>query len=377
MKRILVARAGEHLAVSFTRALRAGSEPLHLVGLDSDEFALQRAEVEERRLVPRVEEEDYIPILCGIIRETRPDLLCVLTGKEMLSISAARERLDVCTFLPRHETLRLLESRADSYERCRQAGVPVPRSVLINNEADLRRAFTDVGEHLWLRNVEAFWCQSSLTVSDLDMARAWIDLFGIWGSCIAVEPLLRNTVVWESVWSGGELVAAQGTKRLYWEFARVTPSGVSGITGAGETVANAQVDEMALQAIKAIDPRPNGIFSVDLAYDQHGGLMVTEVNSGGFTSGSVAVYAAGGVNMPYISVKVALGEMQDLPAPLVNPSPEGVVSVHGMDIEPVITNMGYINRFEEELRSRRMSVRSGAGTSSADPRLARDSASAE
>ena len=94
----------------------------------------------------------------------------------MLPISIARDSLGTRTFLPRHETLLLCDSKMASYERWSQAGVPVPQSVMINTEADLRRAFKDIGNQLWLRNISGTGGKGSLPVSDFDIAKRWIDL---------------------------------------------------------------------------------------------------------------------------------------------------------------------------------------------------------
>lgn len=365
MKRILIVAAGGHLAVGFSLALRASPEPFYLVGADWDEMALQRAQVDERHMLPRLEEADFIPILRQVIRESRSQLVWVPSGLVLLSISAHRERLGASTFLPCRETALLLESRADTYERCRREGVPVLRSVTINNEADLRQAFTQVGDRLWLRDIEASRGYGSLVVSDFQMAKGWLDLNAAWGRSMAVELVEKPTTVWESVWRHGDLVAAQGTKRHSWEFGRLTPSGVSGVTGVGETIGDPQVDALAMRAIRAIAPQPHGVFSVDLTCDPPRAPKVMEISAGAFTSGAVAVYAARGANLAHISIKVAMSERLDFPVPMMNPVSSGVVSVHGMDIDPVVADMREINGFEEELSRRRMRIRAAAGRSGA------------
>lgn len=361
MKRVLIVAAGGHLAVGFSQALRASPEPFHLVGADWDEMALHRAQVDERHLLPQMEEADFIPILRRVVKETRSQLVYVPAGLELLNISAHRKQLGAATLLPSHETALLLESRAETYDRCRREGVPVLRSVTINGEADLWRAFTDVGKRLWLRDVQASRGYASLVVSDLQMAKGWLDLTAGWGRSMAVELVGKPTTVWESVWDHGNLVAAQGTRRHSWEFARLTPSGVSGVTGVGETIAAPQVDALAMEAIRAVAPRPHGIFSVDLTCDDPRAPKVMEISAGAFTSGAAAAYASRGANLPHIAVRVALAEALDFALPMMNPVPGGVVSVHGMDIDPVVTDQAQIKGLEEELSRRRSRIRAVSG----------------
>ena len=77
MKRVLLTSAGGRLALGVTRALKAAPEPLHLIGVDSNKFMLQRAETDENYLVPRANDSDYIPCLRSIIDETGTDFLFV------------------------------------------------------------------------------------------------------------------------------------------------------------------------------------------------------------------------------------------------------------------------------------------------------------
>ena len=73
-----------------------------------------------------------------------------------------------------------------------------------------------------------------------------------------------------SVWKNGELIVAQGRKRLYWELAKISPSGVTGATGTGLTYSDPELNEIAEKAVRSIDSRPDGLFGVDMAYDKKG-----------------------------------------------------------------------------------------------------------
>ena len=131
-----------------------------------------------------------------------------------------------------------------------------------------------------------------------------------------------------SVWRGGELVVAQGRKRLYWELSRISPSGVTGVTGAGVTVADPALDELAEAAVLAIDPHPDGLFGVDLTYDRAGVPNPTEINVGRFFT-THQFFTALGVNLPYAYLKLAFGEPPPTFPRRRNPAPEGMVWIRG------------------------------------------------
>jgi carbamoyl-phosphate synthase large subunit len=212
---------------------------------------------------------------------------------------------------------------------------------------------------VWLRPVVGAAGRGALHALSLQQARDWLDSVGGWGTYTAAAYLSPDSVTWESIWKDGELVVAQSRRRLYWEFGDRAPSGVTGITGAGVTVRAPGLDSIARRAILAVDERPHGIFSVDLTYDGDGVPNPTEINIGRFFTTHL-FFTAAGLNMPYIFVQLAFGEELPPIGRTVNPLPEGLVWVRGMDMEPVLTSVAALASFEDGLHRRLLKLESGA-----------------
>ncbi|MBM3940549.1 MAG: hypothetical protein FJ318_06615 [SAR202 cluster bacterium] len=102
---------------------------------------------------------------------------------------------------------------------------------MLHHPGDLRRAFTEIGPSLWIRATRGAGGKGSLPVDDFKTALRWIDLHNGWGEFMAARRLAETTVTLETVWRDGRLIAAQGRQRLFWEFAHLAPSGVTGIGG--------------------------------------------------------------------------------------------------------------------------------------------------
>jgi len=357
MKRVLLSHAGGRLGLGFTRALKAAPEPLHLIGLDAGEFSLQRAETDEKNLTPRANEEDYIPVLKSIIAETRPDFLWVQHEAEIDVVSQNAHSLGIPTFLPPPETIALCQDKLASYQRLYQAKVPVPDSILLHNEADLHQAFRELGREIWLRAISGTGGRGSLPVADYDFAKRWVDFHQGWGRFMAARRLTQKMVTWESIWREGKLIFAQGRMRLYWEFGNLTLSGVTGVGGAHRWVADPVVDDIAMRAIKAINPNPHGVFSVDMTYDWQDLPNVTEINVGRFMSGGVVHFFEYGLNVPYLTMQVGLGTEQDMGLPMLNPLAQNVVLIHGVDILPVVVDVRELEGCTEALEKRRATLR--------------------
>jgi len=352
MKRILVVGAGGSAATNFVRSLRAAPEPFYLIGTDFDKFYLQRAETDEKHLVPRADENDYVNTLNEIIDEASAEFLHVQNDTEMYVLSKNRDKLNVLIFLPKHKTVEICQNKFKSYKMWKKTGLKQPETLLIRTEDDLKKAFQKLGDNIWLREISGAGGRGSIRVEKYEIAKAWINFKNGWGRFTAAECMQPRSVTWLSIWKDGELIVAQGRERLYWELAKLAPSGVTGVTGAGVTLSDPIIDGIALKAIFAIDKNPNGIFGVDLTYDNEGIPNPTEINIGRFFT-THEFFTRAGLNMPYIYVKLAYNEELPKIEIKINPLPPNLVWIRGVDFIPVLTTINEINRYEEKLKERR------------------------
>jgi hypothetical protein len=104
------------------------------------------------------------------------------------------------------------------------------------------------------------------------------------------------------------------------------------------TYSDEKVTRTALDAVRALDEKPHGIFSVDMTYDGQGKAYVTEVNIGRFFT-TVYFFTQAGLNLPQIYRDIALSNRFPLLEKKINPLPDGLVWIRGMDREPVLTTM--------------------------------------
>ncbi|MBU1999383.1 MAG: carboxylate--amine ligase, partial [Candidatus Omnitrophica bacterium] len=339
MKRILITGAGGTPSTNFVRSLRKSGERFFIIGVDCDEYYLQRAETDIRYLVPKTSSTDYIPVLKDIIRKYKAELIYSQPDPEIAIISKYRDSLGIRTFLPADRTIEICQSKLASYNVWKEAGLKVPRTIRLNGAQDLKEAYSKFGKPVWLRAIVSYGGgKDSFYTSDLEVAKAWIRHCNGWGNFTASEYLSPDSVTWLSLWKDGELIVAQGRKRLYWEFGNRAPSGVTGLTGTGVTVSDPIVDKLAQKVIFAIDKKPNGIFAVDLTYDKKGVPNPTEINIGRFFTTHL-FFTEAGLNLPYIFVKLAFGEKPPKIRKKVNPLPEGLAWVRGMDFLPILTNV--------------------------------------
>jgi hypothetical protein len=178
----------------------------------------------------------------------------------------------------------------------------------------------------------------ALPTDNFDFAKLWIDRFEGWGQSTAAACLTSQSITWLSIWYQGELIVAQTRRRRSWNFGNRTLSGVTGVTGVAETCSDPIVDQVAQDAILAIDPKPDGIFGVDMTYDHEGWPNPTEINIGRFFT-THYFFTKAGLNMPEIYCNIAIDQKFPILERKINPLPNGLIWIRGMDVQPVMTTV--------------------------------------
>lgn len=335
MIRVLVLGVGGAPSTNVVRSLKKKRGVYYLVGTDANPYYLARAETDKTYLVPKAGDPAFLPKLRDIIQKERIEYVHIQNDKEVAVISDHRNEIPATLFLPSQDTVRICQDKYASYLRWKQAGLRVPETMPINTEDDVKRAFSLFDGMIWLRFTTGAAGNGSLKPKNVQQAIAWINFHDGWGKFAAARVLEPESVTWMSIWYHGELIVAQGRKRLYWEASHLAPSGVTGITGAGVTIDDPVVDEISMKAIKAIDPSPHGLYGVDLTYDHAGIPNPTEINIGRFFTTHL-FFTELGLNMPHIAVSLALGKKPKLPKKRINPLEPGWVWIRGVDFTPIL-----------------------------------------
>ncbi len=358
--RLLLSEAGGALTNGVIESLRIAHSNNFIVGVSSDVYALQLAAVEERCLVPEANDPDFILALNDIIDEFEVELVISQHDSVIKALSDWRDELDAPVFLPSKRTIDICQNKQTSNDMWAAAGLKVPKAFLLTDIHDLDNAFAELGPDMWLRAIHGGYGKGSLPTGILQnpdpgksfrFAKLWIDAQHGWGRFQAAEHLTNKSVTWLSIWREGRLVVAQGRKRHYWKYNNRNLSGVTGITGVGETVSDSVVDNIAQEAIAAIDDRPHGIYCVDMTYDKDGTPNPTEINIGRFFTTHL-FFAAAGLNVSEILVNTFFNEpIQPLPR-IVNPLEPGLCWVREMDTEPTLVRPMTVMKYQQALEDR-------------------------
>lgn len=350
MTTILVAGAGGAPSEGVINSLLLSKKHETVIGMGSEPTDLVLSHAERKYYIPYANRPEYKTELLKILEKEKPGLIHFQNDLEIFYASQVREDIHAAgtkTFLPPHEVIDTCVHKYKSWLKFKKAGIKVPENMMINTPDDLEKAFNTLGDkdgRIWLRASSiGGGGKGSIPTNDRQLAKSWIDRNNGWGDFVAAQMLTPETITWLSVWYEGELVVAQTRKRTGWIHGNRSASGVTGVTKVGQTCSDAAVDEIAIKTIKSVTDKPHGIFGVDMAYDFDGVPNPTEINIARFFT-TVLFFTQAGLNMPEIFKDLGLyGEFPKLEKK-INPLPDGLLWLRGMDTKPRLMTAGEINK---------------------------------
>ncbi len=355
MKKIIIAGAGGAPSEGVINSLKLGSKDEEIIGMGSEPTDLVLSKATRTYYVPYANDPAYKTELLKILHREKPDLIHFQNDLEIYYASLFRNEIlaaGVSIFMPDHDVIDVCVHKYKTYLKLKEAGIKVPKNALLYDEHDLARAFKDLGDKegkIWLRASSiGAGGKGALPTNDFEFAKHWITHFNGWGDFCAAEMLSQHTVTWLSIWYEGELVVAQTRIRKGWVHGSRTLSGVTGVTKVGQTYSDPVVDEIAMQTIKAVSEKPHGIFGVDMTYDKDGIPNPTEINISRFFT-TVLFFTKAGLNMPEIFKDIILYNEFPKLDKKINPLPDGLLWLRGMDTEPRLMKPGEIEKMVNNL----------------------------
>lgn len=350
MKKIIIAGAGGAPSEGVIKSIKQCEKNELVIGMCSEPSDLALSTCDKKYIIPYASEPDYKEKLFKLIKLENPDLIHFQNDAEIFVASQMRDKIherNVKTFMPTHDVIDNCVFKYKSYKIWKDAGINVPNKMMVNNVGDLKRAFDSLGNKdgkIWLRSISiGGGGKGALPTNNFEFAKSWIDNFDGWGDFSASELLTPNSVTWLSIWHEGELVVAQTRKRRGWTHGNRTLSGITGVTKVGETCTSEIVNSVALDSIKSIDKRPHGIYGVDMTYNDRGVPTPTEINISRFFT-TILFFTEAGLNMPKIFKDIALYDEFPVLDKKINPLPDGLLWLRGMDRTPLLAKEEELNK---------------------------------
>jgi hypothetical protein len=316
---VLVTSAGTGATSNLVRSLRAGDPSLSIVGCHSDAFLLRKSSADRNALLPAPAHPAYRHALRELIGRMQIDVVMPTTDDDVQAIGELRAGLPCRVFLPRAETIALCQDKYALTKALRVRGVAVPVTCALKSLDDVDVAFRRLAppSRLWCRARRGTGSAAAIPVSTPAQARAWIAYWatmrGVPATAFTLAELLPGRdYACQTLWRAGTPILAKTTERLSYFGGRNNPSGTSSIGGLHKTVNAPAVVATSLAAVRAVDTRATGAFSIDLKEDAGGRPCVTEINVGRFLTGTPIFDLTGRHNMALTYVRLALDQPVDI-----------------------------------------------------------------
>jgi carbamoyl-phosphate synthase large subunit len=246
------------------------------VGCHSDPFFLRKSSADANYLVLAPHHPQFARALRYVVEHGEIDVIIPTTDDDVQRVAGVRNKLPCRVFLPRTETITLCQDKFAAIQRLRERKVAAPATCAVTALDDIDAIFATLpGPRLWCRARRGAGSVAAIPVTSPAQARAWIEYWeqmrGVPRTAFTLSEFLPGRdFACQTLWRGGVPILAKTTERLSYFGGGNTPSGTSSIGGLHKTVNVPDVVETSLAAVRAVDRRASGAFSVDLKEDATG-----------------------------------------------------------------------------------------------------------
>jgi carbamoyl-phosphate synthase large subunit len=323
MKRVLVTGSGGVAGVNFVNALRIANEKIFVVGTDYDKYHIEFPDVDVRVRSPRHDDSSFVPLISSLVEKHEIDFVHPQPSVEAAVIAKNRQVISEKCYLPDWKVIA--RDKLETQKILEKKNIPVAKTKTIFNAKDIPKAFKSVGtKPVWVRAKSGAGGRLSLPCKSSSEIEHWTILWVIqnkakWSDFMLQEFLPGRNIAWDSLWYRGELITSFCRERLAYPFKHISVSGITGTPSVSRIIVDGRVDRVGELAVKALDPKPHGSYSVDLKEDSDGKPRVTEVDAGKFHTttplwGYAAIKCLGmqwSANIPHLYGKLGTGEHVD------------------------------------------------------------------
>lgn len=335
--RILVTGAGGPAARNFIDAVMMNGNKLNafIVGVDINEYHLAATECDSRWLINPINHPNYIQQLNHIIEKEKIEFLHAQPDVEVEFLSENREKINADMFIPNKKAIRICRDKLKTNNILKNAGVNVPKSVLFTKDT-----YSEIsGKVKWLRAIKGAGSRAALPIDSLNLALEWRRF---WckrrelesADFMLCEFLPGREFAWQSLWKDGILQTSMARERKEYLFGNIMPSGQSSSPSIAKSLHWDKLNVLGVDAVKAVDEKPHGIYCIDIKENIYGEPCITEINAGRFFTTS-NFFANIGSNMPQQYLKMAYGEsFENDPLLMFNAADSGIYWIRGVDTKP-------------------------------------------
>ena len=143
---ILVSASGAPGTAALLRALREnGERDVRLVGSDMGERAIGRYLCDAFHLVPAGSDPGFADAILGLVERESVDVVLPQSSFDLEGLAEHRDRFPVPVLVSRPETIRRSNDKAETYALLRRLGIPGPDFRRVNGATEVEAAAHELG----------------------------------------------------------------------------------------------------------------------------------------------------------------------------------------------------------------------------------------
>jgi carbamoyl-phosphate synthase large subunit len=318
-RRVLVTSAGTGASNNLIRSLKAGDASLCVVGCHDDRFVLKNSPADRNYLLPPPHRPGFLAAVRRVVTAERVGLLLPASDGDVRRFARLRGRTGGRLYLPRRATIERCQDKYGLTAFLQRRGIPAPVTFPVRDPGRLAELFARLPDPRrgWCRvraGTGAFGAVPVRSAAEArDWIRCWTAIRGVPARAFTLsEYLPGRDIGCQSLWKDGRLVLIKTYERLSYLTRGDRPGRAASTAALARTVSAPAAVDTCRRAVRALDPRASGAFSIDLKEDAAGVPRITEVSAGRLSSATNILDLAGKHNMALTYVSLGLGEPVEL-----------------------------------------------------------------
>lgn len=318
---VLITGAGAPGAPGIIYCLRkSGDKRLRLIGVDIDPSAVGSSFVDALYVIPPPESDDFVPKIMDICEHEHVKVILPLVTRELIPLSKAKEdfkKKGVYIPISNSDVMEILNDKHKLSVKARELAVSVPDFELVNNIDELISAVSKLGYPDRPVCIKPPVSNGMRGFRVLDTSKDRLELLlkekptGVYSTLDEVIDILKKSnpfppyLVMEYLPGKEYTVDAIADKgRMFVCIPRLRQRIKNGISFNARVVKDDRLIEMTEQLINGLNI--DGVIGFQFKERSDGSPCLIESNPR--LQGTVILSSACGVNLPYLLVKMGLGE---------------------------------------------------------------------
>lgn len=322
---IILTGAGGPGGPGIIKSLKIVSPNFFIIGLDNNPNSIAPAIADKFYQVSRGDSKEYISELLRIAKKEKVKVILPFNTRELLNIASHIkdfEKIGIKVNISSLESLKIANNKFLLAELCRKIGVPYPTAVLVKSYSEFKKAVSELGYPKKPVCIKPPVSNGQRGFRIIDDSKNQLDSFlnqkptqtivsfKYISDILKMAKPFPELMVMEYL-PGDEYtvdILAKNGKPLVI-IPRLREEIKMGVSFRARTVKDKKIIKYSSLIIKAL--KLHGIIGLQFKKDEKGLPKILEANPR--LQGANIISVASGVNLPYLTVKMLLGEKIKVP----------------------------------------------------------------